>query len=79
VLPDHFVKVRYYGLLAPKNRQLLQKARKLLGAKPTEHKKAERKIENEDEKPGEKTIPCPKCGTLMKWVRQIPREVRRPP
>lgn len=79
VLPDHFVKVRYYGLLAPKNRPLLQKARKLLGVESRQHQQPEKKIEAGDERPGEKTIPCPKCGTMMKWVRKIPREVRRPP
>lgn len=30
VLPDRFMKVRYYGLLSPANRQLLRKARQLL-------------------------------------------------
>jgi hypothetical protein len=36
VLPDRFGKVRYYGLLSPGNRQLLTKARELLGAGTTE-------------------------------------------
>jgi hypothetical protein len=79
VLPDRFVKVRYYGLLAPKNRKLLNKAKQLLGVESKDCLESEQKSENDDQKPGEKTIPCPKCGTLMKWVRQIPREVRRPP
>ena len=32
VLPPRFIKVRYYGLLSPAHRQLLQKARNLLSA-----------------------------------------------
>ena len=32
VLPNRFIKVRYYGLLSPAHRQLLQKARQLLSA-----------------------------------------------
>jgi Putative transposase/Transposase zinc-binding domain len=32
VLPNRFIKVRYYGLLSPAHRQLLQKARSLLSA-----------------------------------------------
>ena len=79
VLPDHFVKVRYYGLLAPKNRHLLPNIRKLLGGEITEAEEGERKNEDADEKSAEKTIPCPKCGTMMKWVRKIPRQVSRPP
>lgn len=87
VLPDHFVKVRYYGLLAPKNRHLLQKIRKSLGVESTEAeetedkeaKETEDKTEATKEKPEEKTIPCPKCGTPMKRIRKIPRKVSRPP
>ena len=79
VLPDHFVKVRYYGLLAPKNRHLLPNIRKLLGVEITKAEEGERKNEDADEKSAEKTIPCPKCGTMMKWVRKIPRQVSRPP
>lgn len=30
VLPDHFVKVRYYGLLSPAHRHRIEKARELL-------------------------------------------------
>ncbi len=32
VLPPRFIKVRYYGLLSPSNRKLLQQARQLLAA-----------------------------------------------
>jgi len=78
VLPDHFVKVRYYGLLSPKNRKQFQKAKQLLGVEPKDGLEPEQKSEKDDQKPGEKTIPCPKCGTPMKRIRKIPRQ-RKPP
>jgi hypothetical protein len=79
VLPDRFVKVRYYGLLAPKNRGLLQNAKQLLGVESTKEPQSIKKEETVEATTTEKTIPCPICGTLMKWVRQIPRRSRRPP
>ena len=42
VLPHRFIKVRYYGLLSPAHRQLLQKARQLLSAS-TKPKRADLK------------------------------------
>jgi hypothetical protein len=38
VLPDRFVKVRYYGLLSPSSRHLLKKVRDLLGARARERR-----------------------------------------
>jgi hypothetical protein len=38
VLPPRFIKVRYYGLLSPAQRQLLEKARQLLSATTTKPK-----------------------------------------
>jgi len=40
VLPPHFIKVRYFGLLSPAHRQLLQKARQLLSATTSKLKTA---------------------------------------
>lgn len=40
VLPPRFIKVRYYGLLSPAQRQLLQKARQLLSATGSKLKSA---------------------------------------
>jgi hypothetical protein len=40
VLPPRFIKVRYYGLLSPAHRQLLQKARQLLSATTSKLKSA---------------------------------------
>jgi hypothetical protein len=64
VLPDRFVKVR---------------AKQLLGVESTKEPQSIKKEETVEATTTEKTIPCPICGTLMKWVRQIPRRSRRPP
>jgi hypothetical protein len=40
VLPPRFIKVRYYGLLSPAQRQLLQKARQLISATTSKLKSA---------------------------------------
>jgi len=57
VLPPRFIKVRYYGLLSPSNRHLLQKARQLLSVTTS-------KLNREEVKT---TAPlallcCPHCG-----------------
>jgi len=56
VLPPRFIKVRYYGLLSPAQRQLLQKARQLLRASTT-------KLKSEDVKTTEPLalLSCPHC------------------
>ena len=72
VLPPRFIKVRYYGLLSPAQRHLLQKARQLLPAtssKPTSTPAADR----------ETTAPpsllsCPQCrGPLTLLGTLAPR------
>jgi len=57
VLPHRFIKVRYFGLLSPGNRHLLQKARELRGA-------AIGKLKSQDLKPTEPVaaLRCPHCG-----------------
>jgi hypothetical protein len=56
VLPKRFIKVRYYGLLSPAQRQLLQKARQLLSANTT-------KLNGEVLKPIQprSLLSCPQC------------------
>jgi len=56
VLPKRFVKVRYYGLLSPAHRQLLQKAKELLSA-------TTRKLKTELLKPIQPLplLTCPLC------------------
>jgi Putative transposase/Transposase zinc-binding domain len=56
VLPQRFIKVRYYGLLSPAQRQLLHKARQLLSATTS-------KLESEVLKPIQPLplLSCPQC------------------
>ena len=57
VLPDRFVKVRYYGLLSPTYRQLLAQTRQLLSATATEPKPEALKTTAPSA-----LLSCPHCG-----------------
>jgi len=78
VLPKGFIKVRYYGLLSPRKRRLLEKARKLLGAgcktKKDGHSSNSGVPENE-----RSACRCPKCGTVMTLLRVLLPHLRGPP
>ena len=67
VLPRGFVKVRYYGLFASKNRNLLNIVKELLGCNMTKKKT------NKSIKTKPKTICCPKCGKEMRPIIITPR------
>lgn len=79
VLPDRFIKVRYYGLLSPSHRPLLNRAQVLLGAKrrttlsighhppitaPSQAREAPR---------------CPTCGCPLILVETLRPQGRSPP
>lgn len=67
VLPDRFVEVRYYGLLSPGNRHLLEKARQSLGVKPTQTQT----VDN-PQRDDEGDVPrCPHCGSILIRRRQL--------
>jgi len=73
VLPDRFVKVRYYGLLSPGPRPLLNRARQLLGASALETNTTAK------ERAGKAALGvprCPKCGSVLILV-EILRPQRR--
>jgi hypothetical protein len=76
VLPKGFVKVRYYGLLAPGHRPLLAHARTLLRAgtpavlAPTASPPLPASVQ---------TVTCPKCGQPMQWRHALPPRSRAPP
>jgi len=76
VLPERFVKVRYYGLLAPSNRRLLNKVRELLGARSTERGPA---VRDDDANEGGETRRCPECGGKLILVRRLGGKGREPP
>ncbi len=69
VLPSGFVKVRYYGLFAVKNRTLLEKTNEMLGCK-----EKRKKIDTKSKKT--KVFKCPVCKKEMVIVLSIPRPAR---
>jgi hypothetical protein len=73
VLPPRFIKVRYYGLLSPAHRQLLQKARQLLSATTS-------KLKREDVKPTQPLAPlsCPHCGGPLTLLSPLAPRGRPP-
>jgi hypothetical protein len=71
VLPKGFMKIRYYGLLAPINKKLLAVAKYLLGA--AVHP-------DPDNTPAEdKSLTCPLCGAKLLCVKPLPKSPRAPP
>jgi hypothetical protein len=68
ILPRGFVKVRYYGILAPKNKHLLQQARTLLNAKS----------KNKTTNPIKSTL-CPNCQQPMFLIATFQPNCRAPP
>jgi hypothetical protein len=67
VLPPRFIKVRYYGLLSPAHRQLLQKARQLLSTTTS-------KLKSQDVKTSNSLAPlCPHCGGPLTLLAPIAR------
>ena len=77
VLPKGFVKVRYYGLFSPGQRQRLKQARKLLGAVLPE---ADSAASDPDDTEGAAIQPvlCPICGGVM-TRRQVAPVRQKPP
>ena len=76
VLPDHFVKVRYYGLLSPANRHLLEKARELLGAKPADNLTS---TQSQQDNQPIAALRCPNCGSILKLIQRLKPQIRWPP
>jgi hypothetical protein len=68
VLPKGFVKVRYYGILALKNNNLLHQVREIL------------KVEKKDTKPERivKIPTCPECGRALILVMEVKKGEKWP-
>jgi hypothetical protein len=81
VLPERFVKVRYYGLLSAANRRLLERAREQLGsnAGETGGRSAETAGEDSVVKEAKDTPRCPTCGSVLIMVRRLRAKGREPP
>jgi hypothetical protein len=73
VLPPRFIKVRYYGLLSPAQRPLLQKARLLLSATTS-------KLKSADLKPTQPSalLSCPQCRGPLTLLGQLAPRGRAP-
>ena len=65
LLPKGFVKVRYYGLFASKNRNMLLRVKELLGV-PSAIQTARKKKSHA--KSNTRVILCPKCGKQMEMI-----------
>ncbi|PYT04936.1 MAG: IS91 family transposase [Acidobacteria bacterium] len=75
VLPERFVKVRYYGLLSPGNRHLLKRAREALGSRASGSTACiEDGVTNQRELPR-----CPSCGSEMTLIGTLSARRWEPP
>lgn len=77
VLPKGFVKVRYYGLFSPSQRQRLQQARGLLGDQATPSNPETNTDPITPDEP-DRSISCPKCQQPMRWLQRL-KPQRGPP
>jgi hypothetical protein len=75
VLPRGFVKVRYFGLFANKNKRLILRLKELLSIK------IEKSIRTNSSKNKTKVVCCLKCGKQMKLIININRgrQYNKPP
>jgi hypothetical protein len=80
VLPKRFIKVRYYGLLSPRNRHLLEKARALLCAKEHAMDRTSSSRDAAAFKQMEmRACRCLQCGAIMMLVNTLAPQNRAPP
>jgi hypothetical protein len=78
VLPERFIKVRYYGLLSPTNRHLLNRAREVLTAGVEQSKPIDKS--RDAKQPTETKVRCcPKCGSSLILVESLKPQGRSPP
>jgi hypothetical protein len=78
VLPRGFHKVRYYGLLGPRNRSRLRQLQLMLYEKEQEPISSTEPVSVHNE--AEKSCPCPLCeGGIMLIISVLPRATRGPP
>jgi Putative transposase/Transposase zinc-binding domain len=70
VLPNRFIKVRYYGLLSPAHHHLLQKPRQLLPVTTTKLK--------HEETASPPILCCPHCRLPLTLLGQLPPRGRAP-
>jgi len=79
VLPDRFLKVRYYGFLSPGNRHLLTQVSQLCGASIVETTTTNQHPAVK-ESPNTRDAPrCPQCGNILLLVETLRPTTRSPP
>ena len=69
VLPKNFIKIRYYGFIAPNKRNLLAVTKYLLG--DTGISEATLTVDEQ--------YICPHCSAKLHWVKPLPKATRDPP
>ncbi|MGH9960895.1 MAG: IS91 family transposase [Pyrinomonadaceae bacterium] len=76
ILPERMVKVRYYGLMSPANRDLLEQARHRLTARKKEEEPDQKEtiVKQRVESPI-----CPGCGREMNLIETLKANSREPP
>jgi hypothetical protein len=79
VLPPRFIKVRYYGLLSPSNRHLLDQARQLLAPSPRAASPKENAPPRPSPAPAAAALRCPNCGGQLRLTQTLKPQRRRPP
>ena len=79
VLPPRFIKVRYYGLLSPSNRQLLAKARQLLAPSSLPESPRAKAPTPQSPAPPAAVPRGPNCGGLLLLTRTLKPQRGRPP
>jgi hypothetical protein len=79
VLPRGFVKVRYYGLLAPGHRALLAQVRTLLQTTSSGTSTPTLAPQTPPSSAPAHTVTCPLCGQPMQWRHALPPRSRAPP
>jgi hypothetical protein len=77
VLPDRFVRIRHYGLLAARRRKDLARCRELLGAPPTPRKYRDKNWVAAFERIfGGNPLRCPMCNNGIMKTRCTPPPLR---
>jgi hypothetical protein len=77
VLPNRFVRIRHYGLLAARNVKKLARCREILGARPVEKKNVGESWDQAVTRIfGKDPLLCPACGKARMVVREIIRPMR---
>jgi len=79
VLPDRFIKVRYYGFLSPGNRPLLTQVSRVLGASTVTSTTLGQHPDGKESTNAREAPRCPRCGNLLILVETLRPNTRSPP